>query len=200
MTGAILIKTVPAMTMRSAWRGVPRITSAPNRAMSYLLVMLVAISTKQQERPKLNGQTEFLRLHATRSSRRDITRVRRIASPRVPSAFSACCETSGRLIDQRMAHHPLLTRYSSASLSPIKSADAPQIGKRRENRNERDKAWRAELRPPSHANRAMPITLLRCRTLGDGGIYNLPALHLRRSIQPPSHGLYHSPAAIFHLN
>src|SRR5580692_6070299 len=136
MTGAILINGVPAMTIRSASRGVPRITSAPNREMSYLLVMLVAISTKQQERPKLNGQTEFLRLHATRSSRRDITRVRRIASSRFPSAF---CETSGRLIDQRMAHHPLLTHRPSASLSPIKSADAPQIGKRRENRNERDK-------------------------------------------------------------
>ena len=33
------------MTMRSASRGVPRITSAPKRATSYLLVMLVAIST-----------------------------------------------------------------------------------------------------------------------------------------------------------
>src|ERR1700680_2050795 len=92
--------------MRSASRGVPRITSAPNREMSYLLVMLVAISTKQQERPKLNGQTEFLRLHATRSSSRDITRVRRIASSRFQSALSACCEPSGGLIDQRMAPPP----------------------------------------------------------------------------------------------
>src|ERR1700724_4107042 len=132
MTGAILIKTVPAITMRSASRGVPRITSAPNREMSYLLVMLVAISTKQQERPKLNGQTEFLRLHAIRSSTRDRTRVRRIASSKFPSALSARCKAPGRLIDQRMAHHPLLTRHPSASLSPIESADAPQIGKRRE--------------------------------------------------------------------
>ena len=67
MTGAILMKTVPAITMRSASRGVPRITSAPKRAMSYLLVRLVAISTKQQERPKLNGQMEDLRPQATRS-------------------------------------------------------------------------------------------------------------------------------------
>src|SRR6202051_3130084 len=132
MTGAILMKTVPAMTMRSASRGVPRMTSAPKREMSYLLVMLVAISTKQQERPKLNGQTEFLRLHATRSSTRDRTRVRWTASSRFPSAFSACCKAPGRLIDQRMAHHPLLTRYPSASLSPIASAAAPQIDKRRE--------------------------------------------------------------------
>src|SRR5271170_1322662 len=132
MTGAILIKTVPAMTMRSAWRGVPRITSAPNREMSYLLVMLVAISTKQQERPKLNGQTEFLRLHATRSSRRDRTRVRRIASSTCPSAFSACDEASGRLIDQRMTHRPFLTHSPSVSVSPIKCAYAPQISERRE--------------------------------------------------------------------
>ncbi len=32
--GAILTKTVPATTNRSASRGVPRMTSAPNRAMS----------------------------------------------------------------------------------------------------------------------------------------------------------------------
>src|ERR1700676_2415999 len=132
MTGAILINGVPAMTMRSASRGVPRITSAPNLEMSYLLVMLVAISTKQQERPKLNGQTEFLRLHATRSSKRDRTRVRRIASSKFPSALPSCRKAAGRLIDQRMAHHPLLIQHSSASLSPIKSADAPQISQRRE--------------------------------------------------------------------
>ena len=45
IAGAILMNTVPAMTIRSASRGVPRITSEPKRAMSYLLVRLVAIST-----------------------------------------------------------------------------------------------------------------------------------------------------------
>ena len=45
MMGAILMNTVPAITIRSASRGVPRITSAPNRARSYRLVRLVAIST-----------------------------------------------------------------------------------------------------------------------------------------------------------
>src|SRR4051794_35062982 len=103
MTGAIFINTVPATTIKSASRGVPRITSAPNREMSYLLVMLVAISTKQQERPKWNGQMEFLRLQATRSPRRDITTVLRIASSKNPE-----WETSprggafGSLVDQRM--------------------------------------------------------------------------------------------------
>src|SRR5262245_59709993 len=78
--GAILMKTVPAITIRSASRGVPRITSAPNCAMSYLLVMLVAISTKQHERPKLNGQIEFLRPQASRSCKRVSRRLRRVAS------------------------------------------------------------------------------------------------------------------------
>src|SRR6201991_2868481 len=108
MTGAILINGVPAMTIRSASRGVPRITSAPNREMSYLLVILVAISTKQQERPKLKGQTEFLRPQATRSSRRDRIRVRRIASS-VCSPFSPAWGAPGRLIDQRIEHRPLTT-------------------------------------------------------------------------------------------
>ena len=106
------MKTVPAMTMRSASRGVPRITSAPNLEISYLLVMLVAISTKQQESPKLKGQTEFLRLHATRSSTRDRISVRRIASSTYPSVLSACCEAPGLLIDQRMTHRLLVTHHS----------------------------------------------------------------------------------------
>jgi hypothetical protein len=53
-----------------------------------------------------------------------------------------------------------------------------------------DKAGRAELVPPSRANRAMPITLLRCR-LVDGGIDNFTALHLGRSIHYCCQGLYH---------
>src|SRR6188474_119579 len=66
MIGAILIKTVPAIIMTSASLGVPRITSAPNLATSYLGVMLVAISTKQHERPKWKGHIEFFRPHCTK--------------------------------------------------------------------------------------------------------------------------------------
>src|SRR3954447_9478252 len=73
------MKQVPATTIKSASLGVPRITSAPNREMSYLLVMLVAISTKQQESPKWNGQIEFLRPQAARSSNLDRINVRRTA-------------------------------------------------------------------------------------------------------------------------
>jgi hypothetical protein len=60
-------------------------TSAPNRAMSYLLVMLVAISTKQQDKPKLKGHMEFFRPQATRSCSRDRTNTRRDASSKEPS-------------------------------------------------------------------------------------------------------------------
>src|SRR5262249_26606992 len=93
------MKTVPAITMRSAWRGVPRITSAPKREMSYLLVMLVAISTKQQEMPKLNDHDELVRPNANRSSNRDRMSERRMASSTNQSVSSACGEP-GRLIDQ----------------------------------------------------------------------------------------------------
>src|ERR1700752_3961583 len=103
MTGAILIKTVPAMTMRSAWRGVPRITSAPNREMSYLLVMLVAISTKQQESPKWKGQMEFFRPQATRPSSLDRMRLGRTAVSRLSFEDpSICCGASTLLTDQRI--------------------------------------------------------------------------------------------------
>src|SRR5271155_4907743 len=126
------MKTVPAMTIKSAWRGVPRITSAPKREMSYLLVMLVAISTKQQERPKLKGQTEFFRPQATRSSTRERMRVRRMASSTNPSVCSAWGEP-GRLIDQPIITVrlliQLLTQHSSTSLFPIERTDAPQIHK-----------------------------------------------------------------------
>src|SRR6185437_14069449 len=110
ITGAILINTVPAITITSASRGVPRITSAPKRAMSYLLVILVAISTKQQDRPKLNGQSEFLRPQATRSWSLLNARV-------LPSAFSS--------------------KRSADILAPIQGAPSPKINKRgEENRNE----------------------------------------------------------------
>src|ERR1044072_2528957 len=67
MIGTIFMNTVPAITITSASRGVPLITSAPILATSYLLVMLVAISTKQQLSPKWNGHMEFLRPQASRS-------------------------------------------------------------------------------------------------------------------------------------
>ena len=50
------------MIIKSDSRGVPRNTSAPKRARSWREVMLVIISTKQQDKPKNIGQRLFLRL------------------------------------------------------------------------------------------------------------------------------------------
>jgi hypothetical protein len=50
--------------------------------MSYLLVMLVAISTKQQESPKWNGQMEFFRLQPIKSSNFERIKDRRTAVSR----------------------------------------------------------------------------------------------------------------------
>src|SRR5436190_15013233 len=61
MTGAILIDTRPAMIIRSDWRGDPRNTSAPKRAISKRDALIDIISMAQQARPNDMGQMEFLR-------------------------------------------------------------------------------------------------------------------------------------------
>src|SRR5882762_10379095 len=61
MTGAILLLTRPAMIIRSDWRGDPRNTSAPKRAISKREADIDIISMAQQARPNDMGQMEFLR-------------------------------------------------------------------------------------------------------------------------------------------
>src|ERR1041384_1395823 len=61
ITGAILLATRPAMIIRSDWRGEPRKTSAPKRAMSKRDALIAIISIAQQARPNVIGQMEFLR-------------------------------------------------------------------------------------------------------------------------------------------
>src|SRR5215468_2763686 len=73
ITGAILLETRPAMIIRSAWRGEPRKTSAPKRAMSNREALIDIISIAQQARPKVIGQMEFLRAQFTAASRVVIT-------------------------------------------------------------------------------------------------------------------------------
>src|SRR5215831_16840813 len=53
--GIIVLVTVPETIMTSAWRGEPRKTSAPKRAMSNRLLAVQIISMAQQARPKPNG-------------------------------------------------------------------------------------------------------------------------------------------------
>ncbi len=69
MASPIRLNGVPEMIIRSASRGELRSTSAPKRARSKRGVMLVIISTKQQERPKNIGQRLFLRPQLMASSR-----------------------------------------------------------------------------------------------------------------------------------
>src|SRR5437773_6647738 len=65
MTGAIFCETRPAIIIRSAWRGEPRNTSAPKRAMSKRDADMDIISMAQQAKPKLMGQSEDLRAQFT---------------------------------------------------------------------------------------------------------------------------------------
>src|SRR6266567_3476733 len=65
MTGAIFCETRPAIIIRSAWRGEPRNTSAPKRAMSKRDADMDIISMAQQARPKLMGQSDDLRAQFT---------------------------------------------------------------------------------------------------------------------------------------
>src|SRR6266567_1604867 len=65
MTGAIFCETRPAIIIRSAWRGEPRNTSAPKRAMSKRDADMDIISMAQQAKPKLMGQSDDLRAQFT---------------------------------------------------------------------------------------------------------------------------------------
>src|SRR5262245_12508760 len=64
-TGAILRDRRPATIIRSDWRGDPRKTSAPKRAMSYRPQLIAIISIAQHARPNVTGQMADRRAHWT---------------------------------------------------------------------------------------------------------------------------------------
>src|SRR6187549_1146066 len=64
-TGAIFRDSRPATIIRSDWRGEPRKTSAPKRAMSKREVLIAIISMAQHARPKVTGQIDERRAHCT---------------------------------------------------------------------------------------------------------------------------------------
>ena len=76
MAAAIFHVTVPAMIIRSAWRGVGLNTSMPNRAISNLDIALAIISKAQQARPKDRGHTADFRPQFTSASTDVIARLR----------------------------------------------------------------------------------------------------------------------------
>src|ERR1051326_4879972 len=64
---------VPAEMITSAWRGVARATSNPNRDQSYFAEAAAIISMAQQLVPKTKGHNEFERDQFTTLSSEDIT-------------------------------------------------------------------------------------------------------------------------------
>src|SRR5687768_1950582 len=64
-TGAIFRDRRPATIIKSDWRGEPRNTSAPKRAMSYRPALIAIISKAQHARPKVTGHTDERRAHWT---------------------------------------------------------------------------------------------------------------------------------------
>src|SRR5690554_5073710 len=58
IAGSIFLVTVPETIIRSAWRGVGRMTSMPKRAISKRAVCATIISIAQQARPNINGHTD----------------------------------------------------------------------------------------------------------------------------------------------
>ena len=60
MAGTIFLVTVPETIIRSAWRGLGRMTSMPKRARSQRLAAVAIISMAQQARPKSSGQMLLL--------------------------------------------------------------------------------------------------------------------------------------------
>src|SRR5579864_6714145 len=84
ITGAIFCDTRPAITIRSDWRGDPRNTSAPNRAMSNRDAPIDIISIAQQANPNVIGQMEFFLAQFTALS----SVVNRIPSDAAAAALS----------------------------------------------------------------------------------------------------------------
>src|ERR687894_2310859 len=69
-TGAILRETRPETIITSAWRGLARKTSEPNRARSLREEVAFIISMAQQARPKVAGHRLDLRAQLTSESSR----------------------------------------------------------------------------------------------------------------------------------
>src|SRR5919197_3035260 len=97
--GAIFRESRPATIIKSDWRGLPRNTSAPKRAMSYREQLIAIISIAQHARPNVTGQIDDRRAHCTIfstvvvrtgiSASRPITRVA-ISEPAVSHQPSLC--------------------------------------------------------------------------------------------------------------
>src|SRR5437764_12185571 len=97
--GAIFRERRPATIIRSDWRGLPRNTCAPKRAMSYREQLIAIISIAQHARPNVTGQMDERRAHCT--------------------IFSTVVVSTG-ISDARPVAHSLFT-----DRSPLRDGDPP---------------------------------------------------------------------------
>src|SRR4249919_1558694 len=111
-TGAIFLESRPATIIKSDWRGDPRNTSAPNRAMSYRDVLIAIISMAQQARPKVTGQIDDRRAHCT--------------------IFSTLVVRTGISASRPINHSTIVGPRSNDVAPPVEGALAPHIGVSRE--------------------------------------------------------------------
>src|SRR6478736_6217869 len=121
--GAIFRERRPATIIRSDWRGLPRKTSAPNRAMSYREQLIAIISMAQQARPNVTGQIADFRAQWTTFS-----------TVVVRTGISSCCSRPiGYLARSRRNTCPDLVR------PPVEDAFPPDVNVASEqNRHEGD--------------------------------------------------------------
>ena len=122
-TGIIFMATRPATIIRSHWRGLNRITSAPNRAMSNRLAPTAISSIPQQAVANGIGHRLYLRHQLTTASRL------------VTNVFSGISAAPGGL-DRQARTHRAARRCghrppSAACLSPFEDPFPPSISERR---------------------------------------------------------------------
>ena len=122
-TGIIFITTRPATIIRSHCRGLNRMTSAPNRAMSNRLAPTAISSMPQQAVANGIGQRLYLRHQLTTES--SVVRI----------VFSGTSTAPGRLDRQRRADAGRSRRRDAglrrSSLPPFEHPLPPGIGERR---------------------------------------------------------------------
>src|SRR5690348_5177173 len=105
--GAILRDRRPATIIRSDWRGLPRNTSAPKRAMSYREQLMAIISIAQHARPNVTGQIEDRRAHCT--------------------IFSTVVVSTGMSASRPMASHRTAAVGKRRFVAPVERALAPDV-------------------------------------------------------------------------
>src|SRR6266850_186147 len=147
MAGAIFRERRPATIIRSDWRGEPRKTSAPNRAMSYRLAAIAIISIAQQARPNCAGQIADRRAHCTSLS---TVVVRSGSSGSSPCSWPCVCSRAFMKVLRSLARGG-----TRAARSPIEHALAPDVHEPHE-QNQEKRHDLYESGPPEVAQRHSP--------------------------------------------